>query len=626
MATGSMTAGGLQGHTMSENDANPQGPQGITGAQNEAALLSLMERTGYNIIQENGQRKYGGPPPGWEGVTPSRGCEVFVGKIPRDLFEDELVPVFESIGKIYELRLMMDFNGNNRGYAFVMYTSRDDAKRAVKQLNNYEIRKGRLLGVCPSVDNCRLFVGGIPKNKKKHEILEEMSKVTEGVVDVIVYPSATDKTKNRGFAFVEYESHRAAAMARRKLIPGRIQLWGHQIAVDWAEPEVEVDEDIMKSVKVLYVRNLLLTTTEESLKESFENVVSPGSVERVKKIRDYAFVHFKTREEAVKAMNATNGQLIDGCQVEVTLAKPVDRDNYVRYTRGAGRGMPMEIYPTGYENYYIPTPYPPTHLYPAAAAAAAAFAPANLRFQGRSSLGARGVMRVRGRGAAGARGAGGSRGYFSYGLTRGGFYGQKKKELFDLLPGMELTPTNPVTMKPLKSAPQVPLDQMLEEMCQKNQWGSPVYSLHSTMGPGERQLFLYKVTVPALASQYPSAQPFQPTKLAPSVEEAKSVAAEFVLNQLGIPLDVSSEVPLAAMAATAGTAYQRPLAGYALAKDASSYAQGFVPMTSAASLATATSRQVQSQDVYSAAAYGEYAQYAAAAAAASAQHELYQTY
>ena len=45
-----------------------------------------------------------------------------------------------------------------------------------------------------------------------------MLKVTEPGVDVIVYPSALDKTKNRGFAFIEYESHRAAAMARRKLV------------------------------------------------------------------------------------------------------------------------------------------------------------------------------------------------------------------------------------------------------------------------------------------------------------------------------------------------------------------------------------------------------------------------
>lgn len=30
----------------------------------EMALLDLMEKTGYNMVQENGQRKYGGPPPG----------------------------------------------------------------------------------------------------------------------------------------------------------------------------------------------------------------------------------------------------------------------------------------------------------------------------------------------------------------------------------------------------------------------------------------------------------------------------------------------------------------------------------------------------------------------------------
>ena len=235
-------------NTMEPVDKSP--PHGVAGAPNEKALLDLMERTNYTMIQENGQRKYGGPPPVWEGQVPARGCEIFVGKIPRDCYEDELVPVFERIGKIYELRLMMDFSGSNRGYCFVMYTNRSDAKRAVKEMNNYEIRKGRFLGVCLSVDNCRLFVGGIPKNKCKDDILVEMKKVTEGVMDVIVYPSATDKTKNRGFAFVEYESHRAAAMARRKLIPGRIQLWNHQIAVDWAEPEQEVDEDVMDKVNV----------------------------------------------------------------------------------------------------------------------------------------------------------------------------------------------------------------------------------------------------------------------------------------------------------------------------------------------------------------------------------------
>ncbi|XP_034438531.1 RNA-binding protein 47 isoform X6 [Hippoglossus hippoglossus] len=322
-------------------------PEGVLAAPIEPALKALMERTGYSMIQENGQRKYG-PPPGWNGASPPRGCEIFVGKIPRDVYEDELVPVFESVGRIYEMRLMMDFDGKNRGYAFVMYTEKHEAKRAVRELNNYEVRPGRLLGVCSSVDNCRLFIGGIPKTKKREEILEEVSKVTEGVLDVIVYASAADKMKNRGFAFVEYESHRAAAMARRKLMPGRIQLWGHQIAVDWAEPEIDVDEDVMETVKILYVRNLMMETSEETIRQVFSQW-NPGCVERVKKIRDYAFVHFTSRDDAVLAMDHLNGTEVEGSCIEVTLAKPVDKEQYSRQKASKG-GVPAtpEAVPQNY--------------------------------------------------------------------------------------------------------------------------------------------------------------------------------------------------------------------------------------------------------------------------------------
>ncbi|XP_077460362.1 RNA-binding protein 47 isoform X10 [Stigmatopora argus] len=315
-------------------------PDGVAGTPNEAVLMALMERTGYGMVQENGQRKYG-PPPGWNSPAPPRGCEIFVGKIPRDVYEDELVPVFESVGRIYEMRLMMDFDGKNRGYAFVMYAEKHEAKRAVRELNNYEVRPGRLLGVCSSVDNCRLFIGGIPKTKKREEILEEVSKVTEGVLDVIVYASVADKMKNRGFAFVEYESHRAAAMARRKLMPGRIQLWGHQIAVDWAEPEIDVDEDVMETVKILYVRNLMMETSEETIKQVFSQW-NPGCVERVKKIRDYAFVHFTSRDDAVLAMDHLNGTEVEGSCVEVTLAKPVDKEQYSRQKASKGVPAPPE--------------------------------------------------------------------------------------------------------------------------------------------------------------------------------------------------------------------------------------------------------------------------------------------
>lgn len=53
-------------------------------------------------------------------------------------------------------------------------------------------------------------------------LLPVCAQVTDGVVDVIVYQSSAEKNRNRGFAFVEYESHKAAAMARRRLIPGKL--------------------------------------------------------------------------------------------------------------------------------------------------------------------------------------------------------------------------------------------------------------------------------------------------------------------------------------------------------------------------------------------------------------------
>ncbi|XP_061181474.1 probable RNA-binding protein 46 isoform X3 [Saccostrea echinata] len=500
----------VPGHTSNMEEKQ----QSVAGTPNEANLLKLMERTGYPMVQENGQRKYG-PPPDWNKQAPPRGCEIFVGKIPRDCYEDELVPVFERIGKLYELRLMMDFSGSNRGYAFVMYTTRSDAQKAVRELNNFEIRKGRLLGVCTSVDNCRLFVGGIPKTKNREEILQEMKKVTEGVVDVIVYPSAVDKSKNRGFAFVEYESHRAAAMARRKLIPGRIQLWSHQIAVDWAEPEQDVDPETMSKVKILYVRNLMLSTTEDTI-QRFMNckLGKDNAVERVKKIKDYAFVHFKDRDDALQAMELTHNATLDGARVEVVLAKPVDKNDYRNYTRGKTalqqddieEALESQLKQLSFEAFggY--------NMYGDQAMFNQVFQHPGREFQGRTAIGIRGALRGRGRGAAGSRGAGNQRAGF--------------------IPG--------VIGRGLRRYPY----EILDDFCQKNGLGSPIYQLHSTLN-GESQLFLYKVTVPA----YPN--PFQPNKLCRTVEDAKCFAAEFVMSQMGIPMDGPPEMPTGPVVASA---------------------------------------------------------------------------
>lgn len=72
----------------------------------------------------------------------------------------------------------------------------------------------------------------------------------------------------------------------------------------------------------LQVRNLMLSTTEETVFQEF-SYFKPGSVERVKKLTDYAFVHYYCREDALAALAIMNGVQIDGATIEVMLAKPV---------------------------------------------------------------------------------------------------------------------------------------------------------------------------------------------------------------------------------------------------------------------------------------------------------------
>ena len=101
-------------------------------------------------------------------------------------------------------------------------------------------------------------------------------------------------------------------------------------------------------------------TTESSIKDVF-NDFSSGQVERVKKTKDYAFVHFTTREAAEMAMEAVDqaagssasGKFhLDGSPLEICWSKPVDKQNYnirKQLTKVLGNGMGGPLPAIGYE-------------------------------------------------------------------------------------------------------------------------------------------------------------------------------------------------------------------------------------------------------------------------------------
>ncbi|NXB27058.1 HNRPQ protein, partial [Rhagologus leucostigma] len=301
------------------------------------------------------------------------------------------------------------------------------------QYNNHEIRSGKHIGVCISVANNRLFVGSIPKSKTKEQIVEEFSKVTEGLTDVILYHQPDDKKKNRGFCFLEYEDHKTAAQARRRLMSGKVKVWGNVVTVEWADPIEDPDPEVMAKVKVLFVRNLANTVTEEILEKAFSQF---GKLERVKKLKDYAFIHFDERDGAVKAMEEMNGKDLEGENIEIVFAKPPDQkrkerkaqrqaaknqmyDDYYYYgpphmpppTRGRGRGgrggygYPPDYY--GYEDYYDYYGYDYHNYRGGYEDPYYGYEDFQVGARGRGGRGARGAAPSRGRGAAPPRGRAG---------------------------------------------------------------------------------------------------------------------------------------------------------------------------------------------------------------------------
>ncbi len=71
--------------------------------------------------------------------------------------------------------------------------------------------------------------------------------------------------------------------------------------------------------------------------------------------------------------------------------------------------------------------------------------------------------------------------------------------------------------------------KVLESICHKNNWGSPLYTLHTSTST----LFLYKLSVVGIGMTY------IPSKLSHVLAEAREIAAEHALVNLGYPVEAS---------------------------------------------------------------------------------------
>uniref|UniRef100_A0A672ZWI1 Dead end protein 1-like n=1 Tax=Sphaeramia orbicularis TaxID=375764 RepID=A0A672ZWI1_9TELE len=136
------------------------------------ALDSWLKTTNITLTQVNGQRKYGGPPEVWAGPAPGPRCEVFISQIPRDAYEDLLIPLFSSVGPLWEFRLMMNFSGQNRGFAYAKYGSSAMVSEAIRSLHGHMLEPGYRLCVRRSTEKRHLCMGELPADTRPEDLLQ----------------------------------------------------------------------------------------------------------------------------------------------------------------------------------------------------------------------------------------------------------------------------------------------------------------------------------------------------------------------------------------------------------------------------------------------------------------------
>ncbi|XP_020523100.1 protein gar2 isoform X1 [Amborella trichopoda] len=261
--------------------------------------------------------------------------EIFIGGLDRDATEQDIRKVFEKVGEIVELRLMMDGEtGRNKGYAFCRYSNAAEAKRAVTELARVEVR-GKQCGTAAMEDNDTIFLGNIDKKWKKDDIIKLLNEAgIRNISMVKVMNDLNNSDMNRGFAFLELETNKDALNAFKILQKKDVFGQDRNIKVSWADPLNDPDEEEMLKVKSVYAEGIPSSWEEDKVRKHF---MKYGEISRVVLARniysarrkDFAFVNFTTREAALACIEAfPKDEIFDEgskVNIKVSLAKPVPK-------------------------------------------------------------------------------------------------------------------------------------------------------------------------------------------------------------------------------------------------------------------------------------------------------------
>jgi polyadenylate-binding protein len=249
--------------------------------------------------------------------TPYASASLYVADLSADVTEALLFEIFNAVGPVASVRVCRDATTRRSlGYAYVNFHRVEDAERALDTMNFKNIR-GRPCRLMwshrdPSLRKSGLgniFVKNLAKSIDNKTLYDTFSMFG----NILSCKVSTDrKGQSYGYGFVHYESEESAQNAIAR-VDGKV-IAGQTVSVTQFKSRKERGGNKTKFTN-LYVKNLPESFTLANLEELFSKygtiTSSKLALDKDEKFRGFAFVNYKTPEEANAAVEGLKDVVMD---------------------------------------------------------------------------------------------------------------------------------------------------------------------------------------------------------------------------------------------------------------------------------------------------------------------------
>ena len=271
---------------------------------------------------------------------------VFVRNLAPSVDNKGLSDTFSVFGNILSCKVATDESGSSKGYGYVHFETAEAAQDAIQKFNgtlidDVEVTVGffvRRSDRAGQADWTNLYTKQFPTSWTE-EKLKSVFEAYGTVVNVAITVDAEGKSK--GFGFINFAEHEAAAKALAELANKRFENEGEEpfeLYVSRAQKknertrEIKTRLDALNQERVskyqgmnLYVKNVSDTISDETFRETFApyGTITSARIMRdtneLKTSKGFGFVCYSSPEEATRAVTELNGKPLDGKPLVVTL-------------------------------------------------------------------------------------------------------------------------------------------------------------------------------------------------------------------------------------------------------------------------------------------------------------------